>query len=69
MKRQDNFFISAWNRSAFNKSPEEKIADWYDLGLTVAMAHYTEEDRPKVKRLLDLADEKGMKLIESYSNI
>ena len=63
MKNQDKFFISAWNRSAFNKAPEEKIADWHDLGLTVAMAHYTDAERPKVKKLLDLADEKGMKLI------
>ena len=63
MTKQDKFFISAWNRSVFNKTPEEKISDWYDLGLTVAMAHFTAADKPKVHRLLDLAGERGMMLI------
>ena len=63
MYKQDKFFISAWTRSSFDKSPDEKLADWYDLGLTVGMMHFKDEDKPKVKKMLDLAHEKGMKLI------
>lgn len=58
-----DFSIFAWSVRGVDKSPEEKIKEWRELGLTLMIAHCDGRTWDVMHKLLDEAEKHGMKLI------
>ena len=63
MEYTKNFTLSAWSCHGIDKSCEEKIKEWHDLGLTVMIAYSNINNWAQTHALLDEAEKYGMKLI------
>ena len=63
MRNVKKYPISFWNTTGFNKMPAEKIKDWVDLGITLAMAPCDLDNKHLVYELLDLANKNDIKII------
>ena len=63
MEFTKDFTIFGWSCHGIDKSPEEKIKEWRELGLTVMIAHSDKNNWDVTHALLDEAEKCGMKLI------
>lgn len=63
MEYTKDFTIFGWSCYGIDKSPEEKIKEWHDLGLNLMIAYSNKDNWAQTHALLDEAEKCGMKLI------
>ena len=63
MEYTKNFTISGWSCHTAQRTPEEQVREWHELGLTVMIAHSNKKDWERTHALLDEAEKFGIKLI------
>jgi len=63
LQNMKKYPISFWTTTGFNKAPAEKVDDWHDLGITLAMGPCDLEHKELVYEMLDRARYYDMKVI------